>query len=193
MDTLAVALALGADKKGAAAAEQAQRACAAVAGPEAVMIGIDGPFQMFHAESSMLSATSLEFDVVLTKEGRDTADLAKADLLIFTQAIQRKIAEAGEAILVVDASSITGVLPYGLGFTVKSLTTHNTFSQNTHYFGLVSARIVLDATSLGLGVIDKEVLAKFYSSDLGGDVIFNNNTAGDGKYHAILPLTFSLT
>lgn len=191
MDTIAVALALGAEKKANKAGEQAKASSSAIVGPATVSIAGAGDFQMFHANSEALSETSLMFTVVLT-EGRDTADDAKTSLTDLWEKIQKKIAEAGEAILVVDASVIPVVLPYGLGFTMKSLTTMNTFSEYSAYAGLLSTRLVLDATSLGLGVIDKEVLSKLYLTENGGDVVVSN-ALGDGLYHCILPLIFRLT
>ena len=191
MDTIAVALALGAEKKANKAGEQAQASSSAIIGPVTVSISNAGDFQLFHADSQAISETSLRFTVVLT-EGSDTADDAKGNFAALRKKIQKKIAESGEAILVVDASAIPGVMPYGLGFTMKSLTTMNTFSMNPYYSGLLSTRLVLDATSLGLGVINKEVLSKLYSTENGGDVAVSNTT-GDGKYHCVLPITVSLT
>lgn len=181
MDTIAVAIALGAQNKANAAAAIG----AAIPGPA---IGELYPAKVFPATGTMLSATSMLVTVTLT-EAKTEVDGSQAAFRDLQEEMQKALANTGEARLVVNVAPITGVFNYGFTFPLKTLLSGNNLSSYS-YFGLVSARFAVDATSMGLGIIDKEVLLKFYNQTNGGDVV--HVLGDDNKYHAELPITISL-
>lgn len=194
MDNIAIALALAAKSAGVKAAkEAAKKTSSVIPGNDVLNPGyIHRGYTFFRAKSQMLSMTSAQFKVILT-DGLDTAEAAEGAYWALAGDLADAICRTGEARLVVLSEGIPGTMPQGV-WPIKCLVPMFARSLSDAAFdGFVEGRFVIDASSLGLGIIDKTITAKFSLSTDGGDIVIDDTTAGDSKYHCILPITVNLT
>jgi len=193
MDAVALALALGAGNE-AQAANAAAAAAAEKATEFAPMVqsygGEEAPW--FEAKTSMNGFSSVTYKVRLTEifEDADSPEYAFRDL---QDAISAKIRNGGDALLMVQGSAIMGVVNQSL-IVAKSLLPLIFTSDEPRFTGFLESRFTLDATALGLGVIDSTDKEKFnLTTDPDAGAVVIDDTTFSGGYCAWIPFTFSFS